>query len=102
MAHITGGGIPGNFIRILPENLAAVIDTTLWQTPRVFTFLQHTGHVERDEMFRVFNMGIGMILAVDADKSRDVITMLADKGEQASVIGHLIPAPREVRLIHPR
>jgi len=102
MAHITGGGIPGNFIRILPENLAAVIDTTLWQTPRVFTFLQQTGHVERDEMFRVFNMGIGMILAVDADKSRDTITMLADKGEQASVIGHLIAGPREVRLIHPR
>ncbi len=102
MAHITGGGIPGNLIRILPANIAAVIDTTLWETTRVFTFLQHTGHVEREEMFRVFNMGIGMILAVDADKSRDVLAMLADKGEQATVIGHLISAPREVRLNHPR
>lgn len=102
MAHITGGGIPGNLIRILPENIAAVIDTTLWKTPRVFTFLQNTGHVEREEMFRVFNMGIGMILVVDADKTRDVIAQLAEHNEQATVIGHLISAPREVRLIHPR
>ena len=102
MAHITGGGIPGNFIRILPENLAAVIDTTLWQMPRVFTFLQHTGHVDREEMFRVFNMGIGMIIAVDADKSRDALAMLADGGEDAQIIGNLTAAPREVRLIHPR
>lgn len=102
MAHITGGGIPGNLIRILPENIAAVVDTTLWKTPRVFTFLQSTGHVEREEMFRVFNMGIGMILVVDPEKARDVIVQLADQGENASVIGHLMSAPREVRLIHPR
>lgn len=102
MAHITGGGIPGNLIRILPEGIAAVIDTTKWQTPRVFTFLQNTGHVERDEMFRVFNMGIGMIIAVDADKSRDALAMLADGGEDARIIGNLIAAPREVRLVHPR
>ena len=102
MAHITGGGIPGNLIRILPENIAAVIDTTLWKTPRVFTFLQNTGHVEREEMFRVFNMGIGMILVVDADRTRDVIAQLAEHNEQATVIGHLITGPREVRLTHPR
>ncbi len=102
MAHITGGGIPGNLIRILPANIAAVIDTTLWQIPRVFTFLQRTGSVERDEMFRVFNMGIGMILVVDSDKTRDVISRLADMGEPATVIGNLISGPREVRLNHPR
>lgn len=102
MAHITGGGIPGNLIRILPENIAAVIDTTLWKIPRVFTFLQNTGHVEREEMFRVFNMGIGMILVVDADKTRDVIAQLAEHNEQATVIGHLLTGPREVRLTHPR
>jgi len=95
MAHITGGGIPGNLVRILPDNLAAVIDTTLWPTPPVFTFLQQTGKIDRDEMFRVFNMGIGMIIAVDADKSRDILTMLADSGEQAPVIGHLISAPKK-------
>ena len=98
MAHITGGGIPGNLIRILPANIAAVIDAALWSTPPIFSFLQQTGRVERDEMFRVFNMGIGMILVVDADKSRDALAMLADSGEQAIVIGHLISAPREVRL----
>lgn len=102
MAHITGGGIPGNLIRILPDNIAAVVDTTLWTIPRVFTFLQNTGHVERDEMFRVFNMGIGMILVVDADKSREVIDRLADQGEQSFMIGNLISAPREVRLNHPK
>jgi phosphoribosylformylglycinamidine cyclo-ligase len=98
MAHITGGGIPGNLIRILPENIAAVIDTSLWTVPRVFTFLQQTGQVDRDEMFRVFNMGIGMIIAVDAEPSRDILARLADGGENACVIGHLISAPREVRL----
>ncbi len=98
MAHITGGGIPGNLVRILPDNLAAVIDTNLWPTPPVFAFLQQTGKIDRDEMFRVFNMGIGMIIAVDADKSRDILTMLADSGEEATVIGHLISAPKEVRL----
>ncbi|HWO58002.1 MAG TPA: phosphoribosylformylglycinamidine cyclo-ligase [bacterium] len=98
MAHITGGGIPGNLIRILPENIAAVIDTSLWTVPRVFTFLQQTGQVDRDEMFRVFNMGIGMIIAVDAEHSRDILARLADAGENACVIGHLISAPREVRL----
>lgn len=102
MAHITGGGIPGNLIRILPENIAAVVDTTLWRTPDVFNFLQQTGRVARDEMFRVFNMGIGIILVVDADKTRDILKMLADSGEQGMVIGNLIAGPREVRLNHPR
>jgi len=62
MAHITGGGIPGNVRRILPPGSKAVIDSTIWETPRVFHYLQKEGGIETDEMFNVFNMGIGFIM----------------------------------------
>ena len=64
MAHITGGGLPGNLNRALPENLDAVVDTSTWQVPNVFRQLQDAGGVDRDEMFRTFNMGVGMVVIV--------------------------------------
>ena len=70
MAHITGGGLPGNVNRALPSTLDAEIDTSSWSVPNVFVQLQRAGDVEREEMFRIFNMGVGIILAVapaDAD-----------------------------------
>src|SRR5690606_28742734 len=57
-AHIPGGGIPGNLVRALPEGLGAVVDTSTWEVPTVFELLGYAG-VARDELFRVFNMGIG-------------------------------------------
>jgi phosphoribosylformylglycinamidine cyclo-ligase len=101
MAHITGGGIPGNLIRVLPENVQAVVDSSTWSAPPVFGFLQTVGRIDRDEMYRVFNMGIGMILVVEAEHSPDVVKILADTGEKASVIGHLVAGQRDVRLSHP-
>jgi len=64
MAHITGGGIPGNLSRIIPEGLTAVVDTSSWEIPPLFQWLQELGQVAADEMFRVFNQGIGMIVSV--------------------------------------
>jgi phosphoribosylformylglycinamidine cyclo-ligase len=64
MAHITGGGIPGNLNRVLPPNLDARVDTTTWQIPILFAQLQRAGGVERSEMFRTFNMGVGMVVIV--------------------------------------
>jgi len=102
MAHITGGGIPGNLVRILPEGVQAVIDTTRWPLPPIFAFLQRAGNVDRDEMFRVFNMGIGYILAVDSDHLKGALDQLAAAGETAYVIGNLTAGPRQVRLNHPQ
>ncbi len=68
LAHITGGGIPGNLGRPFPDGLAAQIDTSSWQVPGLFRLIQRTGNVEDAEMFRTFNMGVGMIVAVAADE----------------------------------
>ncbi len=65
MAHITGGGLPGNLDRALPPTLDAVVDTRSWEIPNVFRVLEEAGGVARDEMFRAFNMGVGMVVITD-------------------------------------
>ncbi|MEE8170763.1 MAG: phosphoribosylformylglycinamidine cyclo-ligase [Phycisphaerae bacterium] len=88
MAHITGGGLPGNLPRILPGDCDAVIRRGAWDAPPVFTYLQSLG-VERDEMFRVFNMGIGFVMIVRPDFSRSVAAQLRRRGERVDVIGRI-------------
>ena len=78
MAHITGGGLPGNLGRALPPTLDAIVDTSTWDIPHVFTELQKAGEVPREEMFRVFNMGVGMVLIV-APENADVIVRKSDE-----------------------
>ena len=65
MAHITGGGLPGNLNRSLPSTLDAVVDTTSWEIPNVFRVLEEAGGVARDEMYKAFNMGVGMVVITD-------------------------------------
>jgi phosphoribosylformylglycinamidine cyclo-ligase len=77
MAHITGGGLPGNVDRALPPTVDAVIDAASWSVPSVFTELQKAGEVPTGEMFRVFNMGVGMVLIVPPENA-DVIIRAAD------------------------
>jgi phosphoribosylformylglycinamidine cyclo-ligase len=96
MAHITGGGIPGNLSRILPPGTSARIDPDSWAVPPLFTFLQTAGDVPRDEMFRAFNMGIGLMLAcapADADLAAGI---LKDQGESPIALGEIVPGDREV------
>jgi len=78
MAHITGGGLPGNLDRALPPTLDAIVDTSTWDVPHVFSELQNAGEVPREEMFRVFNMGVGMVLIV-APENADVIVRKSDE-----------------------
>jgi phosphoribosylformylglycinamidine cyclo-ligase len=76
LAHITGGGITENLPRILPEGCAAHIDRRAWHVPALFRVLQERGGIARDEMFRAFNMGIGLIVvcgAADADRVRELV-----------------------------
>jgi len=98
MAHITGGGLPGNLPRVLPSNLDAVIDTTAWEIPPIFTFLQNRGDVEVDEMYRVFNMGIGYVLAVRPAFAESVVKQLQQCGESARIIGTLKAGSGQVHM----
>jgi phosphoribosylformylglycinamidine cyclo-ligase len=87
MAHITGGGITDNLPRVLPEGLHAEIRVGSWEVPELFHFLQERGEVETEEMFRVFNMGIGMILVIDPKGLRDVLADLRGRGQRAALVG---------------
>ncbi len=72
MAHITGGGLPENVPRILPAGLGARFDTSAWQVPPIFSLIREAGNVDNDEMFRVFNMGVGMVLACSPERVDEV------------------------------
>jgi phosphoribosylformylglycinamidine cyclo-ligase len=89
MAHITGGGFIDNIPRILPERCTAVIDKESWKVPAVFRVIQDMGNIEEAEMFRVFNMGIGMVIIASAEESQDIVDRLGFLGERAFIIGSI-------------
>ena len=91
MAHITGGGLVENVPRALPESLAARLDTSSWRLPPIFTVLQEKSDISREEMYRVFNMGMGMVLVCEPSKAAEVVALLPE----ASVVGEVIPATDE-------
>ncbi|MHC4517497.1 MAG: phosphoribosylformylglycinamidine cyclo-ligase [Planctomycetota bacterium] len=89
MAHITGGGLVGNIPRVLPKDCDAVIKTSNWPVPRIFPFLQEAGPIEKKEMFRVFNMGIGFVLIVAEDFADSIARKLLRWGEKVHRIGRI-------------
>jgi len=96
MAHITGGGFLDNLPRVLPEGCRAVIDRNAWKPPQLFAFLQNQGRVDRDEMYRVFNMGIGFVMMVrKADAARALEILTRHRAEPA-VIGVIEKGARGV------
>ena len=98
MAHITGGGLPGNLNRALPDSLDAVVDTSRWTVPPLFTLLEEAGDVARDEMFRTFNMGIGMVVITDDAAEERVLSSAAQAGVPAFRIGEVVPGSGRVIL----
>lgn len=78
IAHITGGGIPGNVPRVLPEGLGATIDRSSWRLPAIFRLIQQQGVIDDEEMFRAFNMGVGIVLAVDPSDAAEVQSKLPE------------------------
>lgn len=98
IAHITGGGIPGNLPRILPSGCRAKIQVKSWSPPAVFLFLQKEGHLTKEEMFRTFNMGIGMILVVDPSEVRAILSFSSLKG-QVRVIGKILSGQKGLDLV---
>lgn len=89
MAHITGGGLPENLPRVLPDNTRAVIDTKSWEFPAVFQWLQQEGQVPAFEMYRTFNCGVGMVIAVPASHVDNALALLEAEGESAFLIGEI-------------
>jgi phosphoribosylformylglycinamidine cyclo-ligase len=93
IAHITGGGLLENVPRILPRGCQATIHLNTWERPVLFNVLQEAGNVERDEMYRAFNMGIGMVLAVPEHEAEDIIDRLNGLGDHARTIGEITACP---------
>ncbi|MGM0837164.1 MAG: phosphoribosylformylglycinamidine cyclo-ligase [Bacillota bacterium] len=89
MAHITGGGFIENVPRMLPQGLQAEIDYGTWPIPPIFDLLQEVGELNRTEMFNIFNMGIGMVLAVNEEILPEVVQILEANGEKAYLIGRV-------------
>ncbi len=89
MAHITGGGILDNLPRVLPPHIQAIVDTKSWERPALFDWLQSKASISETEMYRSFNMGIGMVLVVPSTNATETLTILESLGEKAWIIGHL-------------
>jgi phosphoribosylformylglycinamidine cyclo-ligase len=90
MAHITGGGLPGNVSRALPDICDAVVETSSWVVPNQFQVLQRAGEVSRQEMFRTFNMGVGMVVITDASSATAVISSARTAGVEAWIAGRVV------------
>ncbi|CAN5281806.1 phosphoribosylformylglycinamidine cyclo-ligase [soil metagenome] len=99
LAHITGGGLPGNLARVLPEGCDAVVETSTWTIPHAFRVLADAGGVDREEMFRTFNMGVGMVVAASSEKADRVMHGLAGSGCKAWVLGEVAPGSGRVQLV---
>ena len=93
LAHVTGGGIAGNLVRVLPPGVEAVVDAGSWPWPPLFRVLMRFGQVRRDEMRRVFNLGVGMIAVVARDDVEAVIRAAERAHVQAWIIGEIRPGP---------
>jgi phosphoribosylformylglycinamidine cyclo-ligase len=89
-AHITGGGLPGNLPRMLPTGCGAALDRRSWEVPRIFTEIQQAGQVSDEEMARVFNLGLGMVIAVPAGEAAQALEVLEPYGHSARVVGEVV------------
>jgi phosphoribosylformylglycinamidine cyclo-ligase len=99
VAHITGGGIPGNLNRVLPHDADAVVHRGTWEVPRIFTEIQRLGDIADDEMAKVFNLGVGMVVVVrEGDRFKALDTLRA-AGSAAVDLGEIVPGKGAVHLI---
>jgi phosphoribosylformylglycinamidine cyclo-ligase len=94
IAHITGGGLIENVPRVVPKECAVVIDSSLWKLPPIFELIKELGHIEKDEMFRTFNCGIGMVLVVLKEQADGVLKKLKRFGGESMVIGEIRKSKR--------
>ena len=98
LCHVTGGGIPGNLVRVLPHDCDAVIERGRWEEPRIFSAIQAAGEVGDDEMEHVFNLGLGMLAVVAADGVHQALDAVRAAGHDAWLVGAVTQGRRRVRL----
>lgn len=98
LAHITGGGMEGNLSRILPDGCKAILHKDRWPTRPIFSLLQREGNIPEEEMFRVFNMGIGMVAAIPGKEVDGLRTELTELGETPYLLGEIEEGNREVKI----
>lgn len=99
MAHITGGGLPDNLVRALPEGCRAVIERGSWHIPAVFQLIRGLGRVPDEDMYHTFNMGIGFTLVIPHDKAEDAVSRLSASGETAYAIGRIEAGEKSVLIV---
>lgn len=90
LVHVTGGGLAANVVRVLPDDVDAVIDRSAWTTPAIFEEVRRHGQVADDEMARVFNLGVGMVAVVAPHEAEAALATLEDVGREATVIGEVV------------
>jgi phosphoribosylformylglycinamidine cyclo-ligase len=90
IAHITGGGLPGNVPRMLPDGCRAVLDRSRWDVPRIFEEIRLAGDIDDEEMVGVFNLGLGMVVAVPAGEVAGALAVLGSHGHQPRVVGEVV------------
>jgi phosphoribosylformylglycinamidine cyclo-ligase len=99
VAHITGGGLPGNVPRVLGDGVDALFDRASWPVPRIFEEIRQAGNVADEEMLRVFNLGLGMVIAVPLSVVDQALACLAATGPSPLVVGTLVDGRRGVRFV---
>jgi len=99
IAHVTGGGIPGNLVRVLPEGCRAVMDRGRWPVPPLFALIQRRGRIADGEMWRTFNMGLGLLVVVPRPEAERAVALLERAGERAWVAGEIRGGSRGVELV---
>ena len=100
MAHITGGGIPGNLKRVLPKDVDAEIKKGSWPVLPIFEYLREAGNIDPQDIYRSFNMGIGWILVVGEPDAERIINDLKQAGEIAYRVGEIKPGNKTVKLLN--
>jgi len=96
LAHITGGGLPENLPRVLPEGTAARIDASAWSAPPVFRWLKQAGNIATSEMYRTFNSGIGMVCVVNSARADELSKIMSEHGETVHVIGEITERTKDM------
>ncbi|RYG45616.1 phosphoribosylformylglycinamidine cyclo-ligase, partial [bacterium] len=99
IAHITGGGLYDNIPRVLPSDLRVVIERRAWTPPTLFGLIQQLGGIDASEMYRAFNMGIGMVLLVDRAAAPGIVARLNESGETAAIIGEIQSGSQDVQIV---
>jgi phosphoribosylformylglycinamidine cyclo-ligase len=90
MSHVTGGGIEGNTVRVIPKRLGLRIDWSAWERPSIFRLIQTTGAVPEEDMRRTFNLGVGLILIAGKTQANQIVGALRKKKESPFVMGEII------------